>query len=75
MEGARVEWFGVDAVWFGCLGVHDAWALTTSPAPQSGKTPLQLAVDQGNARMPLKLAVVQGKEAVAKMLREAGARE
>ena len=43
-------------------GTQDAWVLTASPAPQNGKTPLQLALEWGN------------KE-VAKMLREAGAIE
>ena len=43
-------------------GTQDAWALTASPAPQYGETPLQLAV-------------LLGKEEVAKVLREAGAIE
>jgi len=46
------------AVW----GGQDAWALTASPAPQDGETPLQLAVQCG-------------EEKVAKILREAGALE
>ena len=41
-------------------GTQDAWALTASPAPQAGDTPLQIAVRKGH-------------EEVAKMLREAGA--
>ena len=43
-------------------GTQDAWALTASPAPQNGKTPLQIALQEG-------------KEEMAKMLREAGAIE
>ena len=43
-------------------GGQGAWALTASPAPQEGKTPLQLAVQEG-------------KDEVAKILREAGALE
>jgi len=43
-------------------GEQDAWALTTSPAPQRGKTPLQLAVQLR-------------KDEVAKILRYAGALE
>ncbi|KAJ1494546.1 hypothetical protein T484DRAFT_1765276 [Baffinella frigidus] len=41
---------------------HDAWALTASAAPQNGNTPLRLALQFG-------------REEVAKLLREAGARE
>ena len=43
-------------------GTQDAWALTASPAPQYGQTPLQRALEGGHAE-------------VAKMLREAGAVE
>jgi len=43
-------------------GAQDAWALTASPAPQNGETPLQIAVQRG-------------KDEVAKILREAGALE
>ena len=52
----------MDAFRIGCLGAQNAWALTASPAPQKGKT-------------PLKLAVIRGKDEVAKILREAGALE
>jgi len=52
----------IDAFWIGCLGAQNAWALTSSCAPQRGKTPLQLAVREG-------------KDEVAKILREAGALE
>ena len=45
-------------------GTQDAWALTASPAPQNGETPLQVA---------LKGFMGKGHEEVAKMLREAGA--
>ena len=48
-------------------GTQDAWALTASPAPQSGETPLQLALKG------LFGVVEDGHEEVAKMLREAGA--
>jgi ankyrin repeat protein len=43
-------------------GTQDAWALTASPSPQDGNTPLQLAVRNGDAE-------------AAKVLREAGAIE
>jgi len=43
-------------------GGQDAWALTASPAPQRGDTPLQLAVNRRH-------------DEVAKILREAGALE
>ena len=39
---------------------QDAWALTASPLPQDGNTPLQLVVRNGNAE-------------AAKVLHEAGA--
>ena len=52
----------MDAFRIGCLGAQNAWALTASPAPQSGKTPLQLAVQMD-------------QDEVAKILREAGALE
>ena len=52
----------MDAFRIGRLGAQDAWALTASPAPQLGKTPLQTAVQYGKAE-------------VAKILREAGALE
>ena len=42
--------------------MQDAWALTASPVPQDGKTPLKLAVESG-------------EKDVAKLLREAGAPE
>ena len=45
-----------------CGGGQDAWALTASPAPQAGLTPLRRALGQSQRN-------------VAKMLREAGARE
>ena len=41
-------------------GTQDDWALTDSPVPQYGETPLQIAFDLGRTE-------------VAKMLREAGA--
>jgi len=47
-----------------CGGGQDAWALTASPAPQAGRTPLRRA-----------LALGQSRRNVAKMLRKAGARE
>ena len=43
-------------------GTQDAWALTASPSPQKGTTPLQYALGTCNEEM-------------AKMLREAGAME
>jgi len=43
-------------------GTQDAWALTASPPPQKGKTPLQLALSNGKAE-------------AAKVLRGAGAIE
>ena len=52
----------MDVFQIGCLGAQNAWALTASLAPQSGKTPLQRAVQNG-------------KDEVAKILREAGALE
>ena len=51
-----------------CGGGQDAWALTASPAPQGGQTPLQRAL-KGS------FFDSSPKENVAKMLREAGARE
>ena len=53
---------GMDAFRIGCLGAQHAWALTFSCAPQRGKTPLRLAVQNG-------------QDEVAKILREAGALE
>ena len=50
-----------------CGGGQDAWALTASPAPQGGQTPLQRALMDYFPYFPNKN--------VAKMLREAGARE
>jgi len=52
----------MDAFRIGCLGAQNAWALTASPAPQEGETPLQVAVLNGNVE-------------VARILREAGAFE
>ena len=52
----------MDAFRIGCLGAQNAWALTASPAPQDGFT-------------PLKIAVQEGEDEVAKILREAGALE
>lgn len=66
MRGVRNGWVGGA----GCL------ALTASPAPQNKKTPLQLALDSGDEAdgdEEWKVALKQGKEEVAKMLREAGA--
>ena len=61
-SGCDNEGFGRNAFRIGCVGAQDAWALTFSCAPQRGKTPLRLAVQNG-------------KDEVAKILREAGALE
>ena len=46
----------------GCVGHAGCLGADASPSPQDGKTPLQLALEEGN-------------EEVAKMLREAGSVE
>jgi len=56
----------------GCFGsaaweAQDAWALTASPAPQFGETPLELALSRKDK------LVTKDHEEVAKLLREAGA--
>ena len=63
------EGLGMDAFRVGCLGAQNAWALTASPAPQHGNTPLWVAVQEGNDM------VARGKDEVARILREAGALE
>ena len=62
MVGAKMKVWGCMRFGSAAWGAQDAWALTASPAPQDGETPLQLAVKHG-------------REEVARVLRDAGAIE
>jgi len=60
--GAKMKVWGWMRFGSAAWGGQDAWALIAFPAPQSGDTPLQLAL-------------ARGKGEVVKILREAGALE
>ena len=55
-------------------GAQDAWALTASPAPQYGDTPLYYALMSSGWRAGSE-ELIRAREEVAKVLREAGAIE